>query len=763
MSQPSPLGPLALQWDAALTSTWAVDKFRAVIQAASVDNVQAQAVLTLLALGSNIMAAPELYGDAIDALDGNASVKLEHLKVNVGFAAGGTAEVLRQQSSGLSAFLLICALRLWQSSDNVGEILHDMALTSGILSHFPSSKYQICQTVEAVSSNALKLMPVDHLNHISGRIIQETVLDIPSGYDLYSEIDHNAVADLFVHVFTGLKNEETSKFAIKGMAAGIWIATILTWLLPKDTALVKDRKLLFGSSSARLLILLEKTEDGSWSYNEFDAEMSIINLIHIIPHSDPMRSSLKKESTPRSEYRNRAQIACFLPTQDVIMVGQVASAFLGHIVENGRLEYARSSTNGNTKDCRILDISTEWFITNYQNIMCSFGWTAGELETAATHQQNLTSELEAFKPQGDSAMDGPSSDDIMDFLGDYMQRQGCTETAECGHHVYTLAAEALAFTVLEVSKNTSDKKSSVASFNGQVVLQDHTSIGTQSISGLMSAFVSDRPVLLRQFRRGMLDLLLPYHQLNFKGTELIIESEGIVIYPKMLQSVSSKRSDALSLIAEPGQIRKDGVRYSLVVEWGKGLDTLPPVAYDEPRHVNFFTKHGYQQLIARRGFDDVQINCYSSSSRTKLTVRCFFTIFRDTPTPHISNSFSWLKEMELLAGATHLGAPEILTWQGEKKLAERMANELMSFDAIQWIHPLSGLLDDKVDRKQYLVRTNGSDIVRLQHLSQAAGFWENNPDNGLIWPVIQHEASLLACIKEANRVSPGPPGWLVIT
>lgn len=56
------------------------NKFRAVVQTASTDNMQVQAVLTLLILGSKIMAAPELYGNAIDALEGTQISSLTILK-----------------------------------------------------------------------------------------------------------------------------------------------------------------------------------------------------------------------------------------------------------------------------------------------------------------------------------------------------------------------------------------------------------------------------------------------------------------------------------------------------------------------------------------------------------------------------------------------------------------------------------------------------------------------------------------------------------
>ena len=122
------------QWDIGYTSFASTERLVTLIRAASEDNVQPQAVLALCALGSKIQPHQELIGKAVDALGGTKNVNLEHLRLSVGLQYGGTALYLRESTPGVAIFLLISALKLWHLDDDVGNILHQMAIESNIIS-----------------------------------------------------------------------------------------------------------------------------------------------------------------------------------------------------------------------------------------------------------------------------------------------------------------------------------------------------------------------------------------------------------------------------------------------------------------------------------------------------------------------------------------------------------------------------------------------------------------------------------------------------
>ena len=565
-----------------------------------------------------------------------------------------------------------------------------------------------------------------------------------------------------------MKNTEVSKIVLKGSYSGIHIATILTWLLPKEAALVKDRHLIVGSHNARLTIALSAdSEELQWSYCEFNAEKSITALIQISPVTGPGYGSTSPTRFPRSAMRNRAQMLYGLSSKEIVTVGQVANAFLGHIVEEGKLVYSPDPTyeavgTVDIDPINILDISTDWFLAHYRNIMCLFGWTEMELQKSVEHQAKLDRILQS-RLTSSGRPRRLDADAIMNLLQEYLDEQGCIEIADCAEQVFTLATEALIFTVLEPTRKAAEKGSLQNFFTeGLLAFQDVTSIGARKAADLVGTLVNRNPVCLGQFRQHMLLLLLPNHYQNIvEDVQLITESDGVVIYPKMLKVLSCRRNDALALIVEPGQIRKDDTRYS-VVEESKDIESLPDAVYDEPRQLQAFGKAGYQPLIARSGFEIAELRCYSSANRAKLIVKSYIGIngTGDKRSAAVSRNFFWLRAMNLLAGATHLGGQQFLTPRGERQLAERMANGQAKFETMQWIRPESGHHDKDIGERRFLVRTNRSDLIRLYHLSLAAATKEDDFREKLMWPVFQHEAPLLACINEANERS---ANWIILT
>ena len=96
-------------------------------------------MLAVRALGSSIHPSPELIGKGVDALRGGDNVKIENLKLSLGLHFGGTAVFLRQSPAGVAVFLLICALKLWHIDNDVGLVLHKMAIAFGVIRSWPAS------------------------------------------------------------------------------------------------------------------------------------------------------------------------------------------------------------------------------------------------------------------------------------------------------------------------------------------------------------------------------------------------------------------------------------------------------------------------------------------------------------------------------------------------------------------------------------------------------------------------------------------------
>ena len=68
---------------------------RGLIAATSEDDVHTQAVLAVEQLGACIPVAAERIDEAVNALGGNTSVRVENLKASIGISSGGLCKVMR--------------------------------------------------------------------------------------------------------------------------------------------------------------------------------------------------------------------------------------------------------------------------------------------------------------------------------------------------------------------------------------------------------------------------------------------------------------------------------------------------------------------------------------------------------------------------------------------------------------------------------------------------------------------------------------------
>ena len=86
---------VAIQLDAGMATIGSVPALLSLIRASSMDNVQGQAVLAAMTLGSSLFVSPQLYGKAINALNGNENVKVKNIRLSIGLTLGGTLSLLQ--------------------------------------------------------------------------------------------------------------------------------------------------------------------------------------------------------------------------------------------------------------------------------------------------------------------------------------------------------------------------------------------------------------------------------------------------------------------------------------------------------------------------------------------------------------------------------------------------------------------------------------------------------------------------------------------
>ena len=116
----------------------------------------------------------------------------------------------------------------------------------------------------------------------------------------------------------------------------------------------------------------------------------------------------------------------------------------------------------------------------------------------------------------------------------------------------------------------------------------------------------------------------------------------------------------------------------------------------------------------------------------------------------IEKDFSWLRALENLATAKHLGDDHMMTRHGEEVLASRLASEHL-FDHIHWISPSSGhdVEEGYGQERKLVAKTCQDSLLRLYQLSL--------PN---LFPLILHDKSLVKAVAVAERLS---KGWVIIT
>src|SRR5436190_17569025 len=110
MSENSGPGPVVqAQWELGQTTFNTVGQLRDLIRIVSQDNVQPQAVLAAEALGFVLIVSPKRIDQAIEALGGNDSTRIEGMQALIGLSSGGLQRVMRVSTPLLQFFLVLTA------------------------------------------------------------------------------------------------------------------------------------------------------------------------------------------------------------------------------------------------------------------------------------------------------------------------------------------------------------------------------------------------------------------------------------------------------------------------------------------------------------------------------------------------------------------------------------------------------------------------------------------------------------------------------
>ena len=747
------------QWDVGSTAIASTQKLLELIGAVSEDNVQAQAVLAFCALGTVIRPTPELIGSAVDALGGTKNVKLQNLKLAIGLKMDGTASYLRQSSPGIATFLLTCALKLWYTDDNIGNILHQIAVRSGVVSHYPTSPQQFCRIIDAVSGHAGRILPVGHLSRIGSAILDAGV-DTSVMQVLYKVISNEAIADILILALSGLHNSEVKLMSLKGAMSAIWIIALLTWLIPDDVCVIAAGRLVVGPERARLLIDLglPDNDENVWEFVEWKKELSLRNLISA---GDFLINELYLS---RLMTRQRLQCLYKLSSAQVVIFGQFAGAILCYFVENGTIfhqdigQCIRDNGEryepviGKTPVTTLLDVAGTWFRDAFPNLMQEYGWTIDDL---CPGQQELCDILRGWEgqPQDDSRTVQSSFEEYLVKLAITLHGPFLDFTAlkDCMNYAIAIASDALIFIT----------RDSAASWEGIKALG--TSIEEHHESEIVARILHKVPFSIGLLRSTILERLCPYKPST--NTDIVIaSSSGCVIYPSFVLEPSLRQESALALNIELGTIRRGLERFSVVRE----VRAEPGDKIDSTGTVQLFVGDNFVRPVPTTTDQQVDLEVLSSISGTTLMIKSVMIFQMSTPVTSgkgagsvqrpaqsfkVTRDFSWIQAMMALAVAKHMASDDMITLREEEALARSLAsNQPETLAMLQWILPSSGRPAQPRPReptRKLVARTCRDLMASLYQISLAE-----------VFPVIQNGVSLVKCVAVAEEMA---DEWVIIT
>ena len=245
--------PIALQLDISNTTSLTTSSLLNIVQSASVDNVQPQAILAAEALGTKILFSTELYDPAIRALDGREHLVLERLKAVIGLNNGNVVRIFRQSTPLIGFFLSMCALKPCFTDSELGDLAFQWLAKEKILEKFPVASFQLCDLMRTLSGHAELLIP-DNLMSELAREIQYFGGD---NFSLYRKMSSETMAEILLQIFGLLRDLSIDIVTVSGQENGLILATLFCFMLPEDTTLLFEEKTIRGPErNARLKVKL---------------------------------------------------------------------------------------------------------------------------------------------------------------------------------------------------------------------------------------------------------------------------------------------------------------------------------------------------------------------------------------------------------------------------------------------------------------------------------------------------------------------------
>jgi hypothetical protein len=313
-----------------------------ILKACAEDDIQGLVIPPLEAFGSWLLVDRDQISKGGDALKKTESKVVSFLKLVIGLSSRGLNKALRDNIHLTASFLFAVACSPCFTVEETGKLIHEMMALKGMLKSYPIHSAPLSQFVRIIAGYG-DIMDGDLPSELYSNLERAVTERLPSPDALPGLFDTSPVEKLgkILHkVFEELQNIDNRRITMEGCRTGIWLATVLLWLRPKEIDLSMNGFRIFpevGNTDARLSINLVRHVDGDisqWRIHPWHPEKSLENMVEQM--DDMMQYAQPHHHYPLKAARDQMSNSG-ISSQVLDATGHLAAALVDVAYEQGHL------------------------------------------------------------------------------------------------------------------------------------------------------------------------------------------------------------------------------------------------------------------------------------------------------------------------------------------------------------------------------------------------------------------------------------------
>ena len=352
---------------------------RGLIAATSEDDVHTQAVLAVEQLGACIPVAAERIDEAVNALGGNTSIRVQNLKASIGISSGGLCKVMRESTPLLQFFALCAACKTVFLDDECGNLMFEMLKTSKVLAKLPCSAVQIFRMITQFSGQAGTIAPVDKMHEIASAV---------DGWspepDTFRRMELKVLAELLLTLFENMRDEAVESILLVGHKNSVWLASSLLWLLEDKAWLIINDKVIKGKPEAKLCIQIEPRENIPWNLQIFKESGDPVKYVYEMSEDEVESLNhlpLRLLKSFMDQYYWNAFENPQIRRKAMIAAGIIAETLVMAISERGHLYLKCDGCTSDKTRCnrvRLTSVVPTTWLATLEQVITTYGWSDDE-------------------------------------------------------------------------------------------------------------------------------------------------------------------------------------------------------------------------------------------------------------------------------------------------------------------------------------------------------------------------------------------------